>query len=217
MSANTARKKLLKRILLIVAAVLLITGIVTGVLTVIENYLKDKKAKELEELDKPKSYIFFEPDYDENIFDDPIYMDKIRSIAYSDGIVKTLITDGDFSAFPPQVKFFEGYFDAAIKGDAETYNTLFTDEYYESNEKRDRFTMQKIHDIEVELLESYTTNTGKTVEYNIYKVTYTILKNNGTFRNDMPEGSYVPQRFELVTTDGVTKINSIKAYKTIYE
>ncbi len=200
--------------MLIAVTVLLITGIIAGILTVIENFREDKKAKELEEQNMPKSYIFFQPDYEENIFEDPVYMDKTRSITYSDGYVKTLITDGNYTSFPPQVEFFNEYFNAAINGDAEFYNTLFTDEYYQSNDRRDQFTMQKIHNIEVELLDSYEmSGTGKKVEYNIYKVSYTILKNNGTFRNDMPEDSYVPQEFELVTADGVTKINSIKSFK----
>lgn len=217
-NANAARKKLLRRITLIVASILVITGIVAGVLTVIENVRKDAAEKKLEEQNRPKSYTFFEPDYDENIFEDPVYMDKNRFIAYNDGVVKTLISDGDFTSFPPQVKFFDAYFSAVINGDAQAYNDMFTDEYYKTGERRDRFTMQKIYDIEVELLDSYEkTDTGSTVEYNIYKVSYTILKNNGTFRNDLPEDSYVPQEIELVTSGGITKINSVKAYRVYSE
>ncbi|MGN1345701.1 MAG: hypothetical protein ACI4V1_02885 [Eubacteriales bacterium] len=162
--------------------------------------------------DKLYSYNFYPTDYDLNPEEDERYMQYDRYVYYKNGNVSQAILEGEEDAYGPAVKFFTEYFATIIAGDAETYNTYFTDHYYESNEPYDRFAPQMLYNIEVEQLSETTNEDGTTVW--AFNVTYMIHRNDGTFRNDLDSDSSKKLYFELVQgKDGIVKIDRITYYK----
>ena len=164
-----------------------------------------------------REYYFWPVNYDADIFLDSQYMDKNRFIKYTDGAESILIDDGDYSRYGPPVVLLAEYIDAAISGDADRLNSLFTDEYWETHDKYDRITMQRIYNIEIELLSSNVISEGRYMGANrwTFDVRYMIMKNDGTFRRDMESDSHVPLVFEILS-DGVnTLINSVSPYNYV--
>ena len=166
---------------------------------------------------KPKMH---HPDYEENIFENEEYMGKNRAIMYTDGGVTSMISSA-INEYGAVGDFFLSYFDTVINGDAASYNRFFTDEYLddEDNVIRSRFTMQMLYDMEVELLSDTLFESGGAAgtTRRTFRVSYKIMLNNGTFRNDMPSDTMVPVIIEVLDIGGVMKINSIIKNKLIME
>ncbi len=162
--------------------------------------------------DQLYSYNFYPTDYDLNPEEDERYMQYDRYVYYKNGNVSQAILEGEEDDYGPVVKFFTEYFDTIIAGDTETYNTYFTDHYYEDNEPYDRFAPQMLYNIEVEQL-SETANEDGTTNW-AFNVTYMIHRNDGTFRNDLDSDSSKKLYFELIGyADGTVKIDYITYYK----
>lgn len=157
--------------------------------------------------DRIYSYNFYPTDYDEDIFADETYMGLNRYLQYKNGAETITITDGNYAKYGEAVEFFGKYFETVINGDYETYNTFFTDEYNAENEQHLPFTKQKLYDITVEQLSSTVNGDGSRTY--VFKVSYSIRRNNGTFRNDIDSDAQKPLRFELIEKDGVVLINDI--------
>lgn len=164
------------------------------------------------------NYKFYTPDYEYNILDDTDYLDKNRYIEYTNGAVSITIADGKFSEYGKPLEFFNEYFTAVINGDHNTYNSFFSDEYYEDETHipYEKFTMQRVYNINVELIQQSLIESG--VNYGdtmyIFKVSYMIMKNDGTFRNDMGSDGAVPMLFEIIYdySDGICFINNMARY-----
>lgn len=160
-------------------------------------------------MDHVVSHRFAAADYNEDIYADEEYMQKDHSIAYKNGPDTYYITDGDFSSYGATVKFFGRYFDTVINGRYKEYDAYFTDFYFENQKNKERFTPQKLYDIKIELIGSTTDNDVTT--YNYY-VEFKIVKNNGTFRNDIGSNSSRRIIYELCEySDGTVLINYIGA------
>lgn len=172
--------------------------------------LFDKKTEVTQE-----PIFFYEPNYDENIFEDEDYLDLNRYIRYTEGALSTLLVNEKmFVASGDAAVFFGKYFEAIINGEYEKYSSFFTEEYIDKNGVKDRFTMQKIYDVEVEKLSAiFTDRETNNIRYE-FRVGYCILENNGTFRDDIGSNASRPQIFELIMYNetGEIKINSISNY-----
>ncbi len=161
--------------------------------------------------DKLYSYNFYPTDYDLNPEEDELYMQYDRYVYYKNGNVSQAVLEGEESNYGPAVEFFTEYFKTVIAGDAETYNTYFTDHYYETNSPYDRFAPQMLYNIEVEQLSETMNEDGTTVW--TFNVTYMIHRNDGTFRNDLDSDSSKKLYFELIGyPDGTVKIDRITYY-----
>lgn len=158
-------------------------------------------------MDHVVSHRFSPADYNEDIYADEEYMQKDHSIAYKSGPDTYYITDGNYGTHGATIEFFCRYFDTVINGRYEEYDAYFTDFYFENQKNKDRFTPQKLYDIKVELV---GTSTGESVTtYNFY-VEFKIVKNNGTFRNDIGSNSSRRLIYELCEYgDGTILINYI--------
>lgn len=152
-------------------------------------------------MDDIKSLSFYPADYNENIFEDEEYMGLNRYLSYTKGSDTYTITDDDYSRYDITVGFFAEYFDSVINGEYETYNNYFTEEYFEENSNKTRFTPQKLYDINVKF--KSTSTVDGTTSY-IYYVTYKIFENNGTFRNDIESDSERMLVYELYVYDDDT-------------
>jgi hypothetical protein len=86
---------------------------------------------------------------------------------------------------------------------------MFSKEYFRSNPAKEAFTMQKIYDSQITKYstEEIETTNGNYTKY-IYIVEYRILKNNGTFRNDIGDGSRA-QYITITNKSGEFLIDSI--------
>lgn len=193
---------------LMIAVVLIWYAIIPGVEYVV-NVIKESKKDEYtsDYMDHIKSLSFYPANYDEDITKDSEYMNKNRYIAYTKGNDTYYITDGDYSGYDSTVGFFAEYFDTVINGRYEEYDSYFTDAYFEEQTNKERFTPQKLYDIEVRF--KGTTVVEDAISY-IYYVDYKIYKNNGTFRNDIESDAARTLVYELyVYEDGEILINYI--------
>jgi hypothetical protein len=89
-------------------------------------------------------------------------------------------------------------------GDAEAYAEHFVSDY--EGELPESFTMQMIYNIRI--APYYSEETGE----NTYLVEYRILKNNGTFRNDIGSKVSRPMLYTLRDVGGEYFIESIRPF-----
>jgi hypothetical protein len=158
------------------------------------------------------------PDYKSDIYQNDAYMSKNRYITFIDEPFTAVITETN-NDYGNIGQFFLDYFKALTDGNAGTYNSFFTDIYFEdkNNTEYKKFTMQKIYDAEVEKLSESLINDES--EYSgwtryTFRISYKIMANDGTFRSDMPSDTAVPQILELLYDGETYKINSIIKTKT---
>lgn len=206
---DSEKKKRKKHVIIF----LVVLGIIT-VVTVLSLYLLS--LLDNQKTDDPKSmysddvhsYIFEDPHYGLDVTTVPEYMERDRTLNYTfKGETQSI---EDVGGYGKDIVFFKKYFDTAIAGDYEKYNTFFTDHYYESNDPKNQFAPQMIYDINIEKLDE--TSESGTLRYK-YNVWYKIYRNDGTFRNDIYGESYKKLYFELVDTDDGIKIDRITYYK----
>lgn len=162
-----------------------------------------------EEEETQPNVFLYEPDYDEDIFQDEEYLEQRRSVLYTEGAQSSyLIREEDFQAAGDYALFFGNYFDSLIQGDNERYNRCFTEDYLKENGEKGRFTMQKLYDMTVQLLAEYPLDEKNPEEIIVaeFKVSYRILYNNGTFRNDLPSETARPQVYRLLREENTGAI-----------
>ena len=208
-------KKQKKRKMLIGIIVVTLLGAVSWILLenpqIFERNTKSEKPTSMYS-DTLYSYSFYPTDYDLDPTKDERYMQYDRYVYYKNGAVSQAILEGEEEAYGPAVKFFTDYFKTVIAGDAETYNTYFTERYYEDYEPYVQFAPQMLYNIQVEQLSEVMNNDG-TSEWT-FNVTYMIHRNDGTFRNDLDSDSSKKLFFELIGyPDGTVKIDNISYYK----
>ncbi len=161
--------------------------------------------------DRIVSYNFYPTDYDLDVTADEVYMGLDRYVHYKTGNETFTITDGNYAAYNAAVVFFGQYFETVIAGDSETYNTFFSDLYYESNDPHIEFAPQMLYDIQIEQLSQDPQSDGTTLY--AFDVSYKIHKNDGTFRNDIGSDGSKTLYFELFEDkDGTVCIDRITYY-----
>lgn len=159
------------------------------------------------------SYIFFEPDYTMNIYDDIEYMELNRFITFSDGPVAQILDENSGDLLDNDVAFMVHYIQSIIAGDAEAYNACFSEKYYTQNQPLERFTMQKLYNITLTRTETEAEEiNGKTCTYYGYEVDYMIRHNNGTFRRDLGSDSIRTQYLVISDREGDWKIDQVITY-----
>lgn len=157
---------------------------------------------------------FYEADYSlklEEYEDYSDYLDLDRALYYKNGNQTVGISKSELASYPDVVRFFGEYFDAVIKGDTETYNSLFSDEYYKTHEEKENFTPQMVYNMMIEQL-SVSAENGFN-EY-VFDVSYKIFENNGTFRDDIYSNASRTQRITVDDSEGDFRISSVKYYVT---
>ena len=157
---------------------------------------------------------FYPADYEENIFEDEDYLELIEGEYMSFCDITTNLTVGidreGAIDYGKEVAFLVEMLHDAISGDHTAYNACFSNEYYKNNQPKSSFTMQKIYDIVITYIsrETLTDSDGNNYTKSIYTVEYKIYKNNGTFRNDIGNGSK-KQYFTLTDTTGLVLVDNI--------
>ncbi len=91
---------------------------------------------------------------------------------------------------------------AINEGDCDTYNSLMGSKGL----KKGEFTQQQIYDI---VIMPYSSSESGAVEEHIFKVTYKIHENNGTYRNTIESDASRPQYFYVDNSTGEFKVMKI--------
>lgn len=199
------RKKL---VIILIASILTLTLFYVAI-TVIP-YIIDKNKKDKKE-EITIDYDFYPADYSENIYEDEKYLKLIEygPIEYHHGGLITYLNKDNASEEEEVVRFFVDYIYSIIEGNAEKYNSFFSEKYYESASQKNYFTMQKLYNIKLEQYSSETVGEdGKNYTKYIYTLSYNIYQNNGTFRADIGEGSRT-QYIVLTDSNGKLLIDAI--------
>ncbi len=174
------------RFIVIVAAVvvfLLLATLVISLLTPKVNFTERR------------SDIFYFPvDYSEDIFEDLVYINRYREIRFDYYGSAIYVNEENYSFQSTEAKFFYDYFKTVIAGDYTSYKNFFHKSFFSGHSIPEKFTMQKIYDIEVYALSS---DIKDGVAYETYKVSYKIQENNGTFRADVSSNESKPVAITL--------------------
>lgn len=212
-----------KAVVSIVVAVCLITVIFSVFRQCFDpsNTQKDPTVQSYDPLFHKSDVGYYTPAEGENIFDDEEYMEKNRYLTVDYQGTTITYTENEIDSAPLSVQMFFDYFKAAVNGDGASLNAFFTDYYFNNHgvpiaKYEDSFYQQKIYNTKVSLVSGPTAITEKSgvITREIFEVSYYIMDNNGAFRPDLPdpEDGTIPLFFEVLTEDGVSKINQIFIY-----
>ena len=207
-------KKIRKKRMLIAILIISVLAVISYVLLENPQIFERTEQKKVTSMysDKLYSYVFPPSDYNLDVTQDEWYMQLDRSVHYKNGNVSVMVYEDELPGYNKAVQFFVEYFKTVVAGDADTYNSYFTDHYYEDYEPYGRFAPQMVYDIEIEQLTENANEDG-TINWT-FNVKYKIHKNDGSFRNDIPSDAAKKLLFELVADqDGEVKINYITYYK----
>lgn len=203
----TRAKKLSRRIRWIVAGLVLFAVIAVPLIRCLDN----SEDVEAPPVPTESPDVFFEPDYEYDILQDPAYLELDRSVHHTEGGVEVVMDATNRQALGKCAMMLEEMVGYIVAGDVEQYNALLTQKYIEAKGEQELFAMQQLYNIHLEAGETeQKTEDGKTVAYQIYYVSYCIRQNNGTFRRDI--GSDESRTQIILLTDregGEIKIDSI--------
>lgn len=206
---SSADKRKIKKAVIIVAA----AAAVLALLAVVLPLVLELVTPDYEDVSYD-NWRFFEADYSKNIYDDKIYMAHSRGIKFTDENTERVLTSENCAEISASAEFFYNYITCIIEGDYSNYPSFFTDAYLNNKdvETPQKFTMQGLYDIHVDLFSPATRKTvdGVEVSSEVYEVSYRIFENNGTFRTDILPDETRTLVFELYIFDnGTVKINAI--------
>ena len=206
--ASKDKKRILIAVFIIVGA-FAVLGLLLGVLSLVEDWLAP-------EPDDVSLYtqLFYEADYNKNIYEDKAYMSLNRDILYSSYGMERVINAENAKGISPSADFFVEYFKCITDGDYKNYPSFFTEECIKDKNSNipEKFTMQGIYDINVKLFKREQIKDTTDIR-EIYEVSYRIFENNGTFRDDIYPDDTRTLVFELRLSAEDVKIAAI-AFKS---
>lgn len=202
---STTKKKLIIWICIILAVI-----VVMFLAATVLEYVSDKLSEDKEQY----NFDFYEADYDENIFEDEDYVELARGgeimFCNMDNVTFGMLPE-EASSYGDEVAFMVKYIEYMINGNVKGYNDCYSDLYYTVEKPKENFTMQKIYDV---YLTKYSHDTDPGYDRYVFTLSYQILENNGTLRDDFLTGSKM--QYILVTNrEGEYKIDGISTINTI--
>lgn len=204
-AVQIAKRK--KRMIIAIISVLVALILVWLSVLLLENIEKKNSADNNAAID----YNFYYADFSENIFEDQEYLTLIEGegIRYCEGGLTVSIDESTIGNYGKDIVFFWDFIHNIINGNKDEYNAMFSDQYYKYNAPKQEFTMQKLYEVQIS---KYSTEQVETSSGNytksVFVVEYRILKNNGTFRNDIGDGIR-PQYITVTNKSGDFLIDSI--------
>lgn len=213
------RKKMLKTAAFILLALVLVFGVM-----LILDFINQPTAE------IPEGYYEFDPPY--HTVDEATklqYQTDYNDLAYDQHIIEYYhygnpeqggyregITDANRGQMDAGVLFLCSWLDTVKNGDANAYNSCFSENYWEENEpegifKKVSFSPQMLYDINIALVSKKSDQGDQLVTY---WVEYKILHNDGTFRRDI--GSGISRRQDVtvrVRGDGSAVIEKLVTYR----
>lgn len=204
---------------LIITAAVIGAAVLIAVIFLIIGGVIPKKDNRPEGTNSGYSFVPVNPD--ENIYEDEVWLDLDRTCYFEDeSSGMTISIDENLSDVPSYcrqaVETLIKFINAAIAGDADTFNGLFSEKFFEAGgEGKTPFTAQKLYDIKFSLI-SYgdIEEDGAKHESFHFWIEYKIKDNNGTFRNDMGSDATRKEYAVLTTRDESVMIDALVPYKT---
>lgn len=199
-----------KRTVIIITVVAVLIG---GACLVLANY--DRLFEKARVPAESKIYLdrfFYEPDYSKSLREMEGYGDYLeldRLFRYKKGNVSLGLTKEDVANYSPDVRFFYNLIEVVRDGDTDSYNSMFTKKYLDTNGEKEDFTPQMIYDV---VLEYQSTSSKKGITTYGYDLSYRIYRNDGTFRNDIYSDETNTQYIEIDDSEGEFKISSVSYY-----
>ena len=164
---NELRSAAKKRIIIALVVILAVLALLFATVFVIDYFeaLGKEESTVVQTISPDELYPV---DWDEDIYSDKEYTDLIAGefIKYdgkgNDGIVG--ITPENLYSKDANVVFLVEMIYDIIEGDTESYNARFSAEYYRTNAPMEKFTKQRIYDVNITYAQSENT-TGKGTMY----------------------------------------------------
>lgn len=161
--------------------------------------------------------IFYPIDYDHDIMKDKEYLDLDRKIYYyADRTQLGTMIELDDSNRDKQavgVTLICDMVESIIMGDADTYNSFFSDYYFEHKELEPDpgFTMTQLYNIKITNFGTQAISDKKLGDYTEYHfvLQYSIHKNNGTFRSDIGSDGSAATYIIITDRNGELKIEDM--------
>ncbi len=192
--ANDMKKKILKVFLIIGVGMLMMFAMLYVLSLDFDKFLYDEIS-----VDPPSTV--YPADFNEDIFKDPEYLEKDRLINFSDyrvyqdgGYIS--IDSENYTKYGEEAIFMYEFLQSIINGDVVFYNSCFSDRYFEVEDKQQPFTMQKLYNINIRLLQ--VGEAENDIEFAYIRLEYCIFKNNQTLRDDIGSDHSRTQFFTLV-------------------
>ena len=197
--AKESTRKLRRRMIIVLACMVAFVIIAIPLIDFLSQ-VQNKGGEEAETKYPSSTIIFATPDFECNILEDEEYLSLNRCIYLCDeryGITEEL-TDKNIRVYGESAIVMRNVINALIAGDADAYNALFSEKYFATHEPAAPFTMQRLYDIKLTLVEEteITDEAGKRARY-IYGVEYKFQLNDGTFRTDIGHNESRMQYFVL--------------------
>lgn len=167
--------------------------------------------RQSEEKEGEEKEIYYHPaNFDEDIFENGVYLSLNRDLIFGTGYFATAVPDTEEGRknASEECTFFLDYFHALKYGEYESFPHFFADGFFKAEPK---FTMQMLYDLQVTYHSSTTdSENGEDLQLSNYLVSYKIYQNNGTFRKGIPSNVASPQIYQLMkNADGEYKIYRI--------
>lgn len=170
----------------------------------------------LERDDTPELYLpppsdgpFAPIDWSGDALNDPAYLalgDRLLVYADIPPFDRYPLADGDIS-LGQEAQLLYRVLESVRCGDSELYNSFFSDFYLKIAGKKERFTQQKLYDIEIRYEKTYEDDSAGVLS--VYRVGYKIMDNNGTYRNDIASDELRYVYFYVRTVSGSSEVYSM--------
>ena len=203
-AARESTRRLKRNMIIVLVCMVAFAVVAIPLINILDRLQRDASE---EETTKQTGSFFIPatPDYEYDIMQDEEYLQLNRRIYHCDersGLTEEL-TDKNIGGYGPAARVLREAINAIIAGDADAYNSLFSDNYYANNEPESPFTMQRLYDIKITKVNETIKSgeKGKYTQYE-YEVEYKIRLNDGTFRMDIGHDESKKQFFIL--SDSVT-------------
>lgn len=193
--ADMMKKKILKVFSIIGVGMLIMFAMLYVLSLDFDEFLYDEVSSEA-----PPSTPY-PADFEEDIFKDPEYLEKDRLVyfsdyrEYQDGSAISIDSE-NYTKYGEEAVFMYEFLLSIINGDDTFYNSCFNDKYIAAEGKHGPFTMQKLYNIKMRLMQVGKTSDGTDFAY--VRLEYSIFKNNHTFRSDISDNYSRTQFLTLV-------------------
>ncbi len=137
-------------------------------------------------LPEPSDGPFAPVDWGEDALSDPDYLalgDRLTVYADIPSFGRYPVTSDEDLALGNEVLLLYRVIESVRAGDAELYNSFFSDFYRRIAGEKEPFTAQKLYDIEITYQKTFEDDDAGVLS--LYRVGYKIMDNNGTYRNDI--------------------------------
>lgn len=206
--------KLKKHMIIVIACIfsaLALLALTAGLLTRCADGFSDITKENTYEIE-----IKFSEEYITSVVEllkDEVYASYDQTIAYCDsmtGITVGGIERSEFANYGKCVELLCNWIESIKAGDADAYNSFFSEKYFSSNTRQDEFSMQKLYGIVITTYsEEIIDENGESYTEYIYMVDYKIRNNNGSLRSDMGSNGTRTQYILITDREGTLLIDAI--------